>query len=126
MSFEVEKIDRCIVIKVTEAKLNSHISPELKSLFSDLSQDGNKNLVLDLSNAVYSDSSGLSAILIGNRLCQGSKGTFVLCGINDTIKNLISLSRLDSILNITPTPQEAHDMVLLNEIENEFNQNDKN
>ena len=126
MSFEVEKIDRCTVIRVTEAKLNSLISPELKSLFSDLSQEGNKNLVLDLSNAVYCDSSGLSAILIGNRLCQGLNGTFVLCGINDTIKGLITLSRLDNILNITPTSQEAHDMVLLNEIENEFNQNDKN
>ncbi|MBD78592.1 MAG: anti-anti-sigma factor [Crocinitomicaceae bacterium] len=126
MSFKVEKLDKCTVIRVMTPKLNSLISPELKGLFNQLSEEGAKNIVLDLSNAKYCDSSGLSAILIGNRLCSGSNGSFVICGLNDVIKNLIQLSRLDNIIEITPTAEEAHDMILLNEIESEFNQDDKN
>ena len=122
MSFEVEKIDRGSLIKVKSSKLNSAISPELKSMLSDLSTGGEKNLILDLSLCSYCDSSGLSAILIGNRLCQGINGVFIICGLNDTIQNLINLSRLDTILKITPTVSEAHDLIILDEIEKDFNQ----
>lgn len=125
MSFEVEQLDRSVVIKITETKLNSLVSPELKSQLSDLSNSGTKNIILDLSLCTYCDSSGLSAILIGNRLCQGLNGAFVLCGLNDTIQKLIELSRLDSIIKITPTVSEAHDLILLDEIEKDFNQSDK-
>ena len=121
MSFNVHKSDSCTVIKLLGPKLDSLISPELKSLFTDLSTEGNKNLILDLSDATYCDSSGLSAILIGNRLCQGQNGSFVVSGLNDIIQNLINLSKLDNVLAITPTIEEANDLIILSEIEKEFN-----
>tara|TARA_B110000495_G_C22738022_1_gene432845 strand:+ start:328 stop:693 length:366 start_codon:yes stop_codon:yes gene_type:complete len=121
MSFNVDKLDRFTVIKLLGPKLDSLISPELKSLFTDLSAEGNKNLILDLSDATYCDSSGLSAILIGNRLCQGQNGSFVVSGLNDIIQNLINLSKLDNVLAITPTIEEANDLIILSEIEKEFN-----
>ncbi|MGB0404190.1 MAG: STAS domain-containing protein [Salibacteraceae bacterium] len=121
MALEIEKLDRCTVVKVGFDKLNSSISPELKSLLNETITNENNNIILDLSQCTYCDSSGLSAILIGNRLCQGSKGSFALSGLNDTILNLIKLSRLDTILKYLPTISEAHDYILLQEIENEFN-----
>ena len=121
MGLEIEKLDRCTVVKIGFEKLNSSISAELKALLNETISSENKNIVLDLSQCSYCDSSGLSAILIGNRLCQSNKGTLVLSGLNDIISNLIKLSRLDTLLKITPTVNEAHDLILLQEIENEFN-----
>lgn len=121
MGLEIEKLDRCTVVKIGFEKLNSSISAELKALLNETISGENKNIVLDLSQCSYCDSSGLSAILIGNRLCQSNKGTLVLSGLNDIISNLIKLSRLDTLLKITPTVNEAHDLILLQEIENEFN-----
>jgi anti-sigma B factor antagonist len=66
-----------------------------------------KNIVLDLSNCRYCDSSGLSAILVANRLCKNANGTFVLTGLTDAVDRLITISQLDTVLNITNTIEEA-------------------
>jgi anti-anti-sigma factor len=68
----------------------------------------------------YSDSSGLSAILIGNRLCQEANGSFVLCGLSEHVTKLLKISQLDTVLSIVPTLEEAVDLVLFNEIENQL------
>ena len=52
-----------------------------------------------MSDARYCDSSGLSAILVGNRLCKNAGGKLVITGIKDPIKKLLLISQLDSIIN---------------------------
>ena len=73
-----------------------------------------------MSHLKYVDSSGLSAILTANRIWK-DYGSFVLTGVeNDNIKKLIEISRLDSILKIIPTVQEAIDFVHMEEIERDL------
>jgi anti-sigma B factor antagonist len=43
-----------------------------------------------------------------------------LCGLSEEILKLVKLSQLDSILNITPTLQEAVDFVLMSELERDL------
>jgi len=59
----------------------------------------------------YCDSSGLSAILVANRLCKNSGGTFVLTGLNDAVERLITISQLDTVLNITENIDQAQALV---------------
>jgi len=75
---------------------------------------------LDLSKTKYIDSSGLSALLVGQRLCRDTNGTFVICGLQETVKKLISISQLDAVFKITPTLNEAIDLVYMEEIEREI------
>jgi anti-sigma B factor antagonist len=107
MNFEIEKTDKYAVIKVQVEKLDSNIAPSLKSELVVLNTDGVKNIIIDLTKTRYCDSSGLSAILVANRLCRNSQGTFVLTGLQDAVKKLISISQLDSILTITNSLVEA-------------------
>jgi anti-anti-sigma factor len=72
-----------------------------------VSGNGEKNIVLDLSKCRYCDSSGLSAILVANRLCKNANGTFVLTGLNDAVERLITISQLDTVLNIAVSVDEA-------------------
>jgi anti-sigma B factor antagonist len=72
---------------------------------------GEKNIILDLSNCRYCDSSGLSAILVANRLCKNANGTFVLTGLNDAVERLITISQLDTVLNISNSLQEAEALI---------------
>ena len=67
--------------------------------------------ILDLKKCEYCDSSGLSAILVANRLCKNAGGTFVLCGLNDAVERLITISQLDTVLNITDTVSDAEKMI---------------
>ena len=107
MEFKIDKFENHTLIKVLEEKLDTHIAPTLKSELVLVSGNGEKNIVLDLGNCRYCDSSGLSAILVANRLCKNANGTFVLTGLNDAVERLITISQLDTVLNISNSLDEA-------------------
>ncbi|MCP4309820.1 MAG: STAS domain-containing protein [Bacteroidetes bacterium] len=111
MEFKIDKFENHTLIKVLEEKLDTHIAPTLKSELVLVSGNGEKNIVLDLSNCRYCDSSGLSAILVANRLCKNASGTFVLTGLNDAVERLITISQLDTVLNISNSLQEAETLI---------------
>jgi len=107
MEFKIEKLEKYTLIQVLEEKLDTHIAPTLKSELVLISGNGEKNIILDLSKCRYCDSSGLSAILVANRLCKNANGTFVLTGLNEAVERLITISQLDTVLSITNSIEEA-------------------
>ncbi len=111
MEFKIEKRDKYTLIQVQDEKLDTHIAPSLKSEMVLISGNGEKNIVLDLDKCKYCDSSGLSAILVANRLCKNANGTFVLSGLNEAVERLITISQLDSVLNISETIDEAEGVI---------------
>lgn len=120
MSFEIEKKDKYTLIRSKIEKLDSTVSPLLKSELVVISNDGGRNIIMDLSDTRYCDSSGLSAILVGNRLCKNANGSFIICGLQESVKKLITISQLDTILNITPSFTEAEDMLFMEEVERDL------
>ena len=120
MKFTVDKHEKYVLIKLNESKLNSLNSPQLKSELILCNSEGQRNIILDLSNVKYSDSSGLSSLLVGHRICKNSDGTFILTRINENIARLIAISQLENILNIVETVDEAIDLIFMEEIEKEL------
>ncbi len=100
MDFKIDKLDDFTLIQMQKEKLDTHVAPSLKSELVLLSGNGEKNILLDLSKSSYCDSSGLSAILVANRLCKNADGAFVLSGLQPAVERLISVSQLDSVLTI--------------------------
>lgn len=117
MSFKTEKKGNYALITLEVEKLDGIVSPSLKSELVMADADGFSNVIIDMSAARYCDSSGLSAILVGNRLCKNAGGSFIICGLQDSVMKLIQISQLDSILTITPTVLEAEKIMLDNEQE---------
>lgn len=111
MEFKISKLDNYTLIEVLEEKLDTTLAPGLKSELVLISGNGEKNMVLDLSECRYCDSSGLSAILVANRLCKNADGTFVLTGLNESVERLITISQLDTVLNIAYSRAEAAEMI---------------
>ncbi|MBL0310482.1 MAG: STAS domain-containing protein [Bacteroidetes bacterium] len=120
MKFQVDKRDRLVIVKLNEEKLLSNLAPQLKSELVILNNEGFRNIVLDLSDVQYVDSSGLSALLVGNRLCKEASGTFVLTGLNPHIQKLIKISQLEPILNIVPSLTESVDYVMMEELDRDL------
>jgi len=111
MELNIEKRTDYTLIQVLEEKLDTHIAPNLKSELVLVSGNGEKNIILDLIKCKYCDSSGLSAILVANRLCKNASGTFVLSGLSEAVERLITISQLDTVLNITETVEEAETLI---------------
>lgn len=117
MEFKIQKFEKFTQIEVLEEKLDTNIAPSLKSELVLISGNGERNIVLDLSSCRYCDSSGLSAILVANRLCKNAGGTFVLTGLTDAVERLITISQLDTVLNIAYSKDEA--LQIIEKAENE-------
>jgi anti-anti-sigma factor len=127
MKISADKHEKYIVLKLEEEKLESLIAPDLKSELVYVNAAGYRNIILDLSDVKYVDSSGLSAVLTANRLCKAANGTFVMTNVQPTVKKLIEISQLDTILTILQNVEEAVDYVFIEEIERDLTQsNDAN
>lgn len=124
MNFEIEKKETYTLVKTKVDKLDTNVAPYLKSEFLAISTNGERNIIIDLSSTRYCDSSGLSAILVGNRLCKNSKGSFIITGLNESVKKMITISQLDTILKITPSLPEAVDFLFMEEVERQLDDED--
>jgi anti-anti-sigma factor len=101
MNFETTQNKNEAVVKTKVEKLDASNAAELKSELLVLNKNGVNNMVIDMSETRYCDSSGLSAILSANRLCRDTNGRFALCGLNENVMKLIQIAQLDRVLTIT-------------------------
>jgi anti-sigma B factor antagonist len=120
MKYTIDKQDKYSLLRLHEEKLDSSIAPNLKSEMITLHAEGVLNIILDLAEVKYTDSSGLSALLVGNRILQEDGGIFILASLSDHTMKLIKISQLDSVLTILPTTDEAIDAVFMHEIEKDL------
>lgn len=111
MSFDIQKKEHHTLIKITSERLDTNSAPDLKSELVVLNNNGDTNIIIDLSQCKYCDSSGLRAILVGNRLCEDNIGTFIICGLQPDVENLIRISMLHTVLLICNTVEEAEDLL---------------
>jgi len=120
MKYTIDKQEKYTLLRLHEEKMDSSIAPSLKSELVTLHAEGARNIILDLSEVKYTDSSGLSALLVGNRIFQEEGGIFVLACLSDHTMKLIRISQLDSVLNILPSVEESIDTVFMHEIEKDM------
>ena len=126
MKYTIDKKEKYSLLHLHEEKLDSSVAPGLKSELITLHAEGVKNIILDLAEVKYTDSSGLSSLLVGNRIVQEEGGIFILTSLSDHTLKLIKISQLDSVLNIVPTVEEAIDSVFMHEIERDLKSKDEN
>ena len=112
MSFKTEKKDNYTSIIFSTDKLDAVVSPDLKAELVIINKENVKNILIDLSSVKYCDSSGLSSLLVGYRMCNEAKGKFILFGVKPTVQKLFKISQLDTILTITDNLDNA--LIILN------------
>ena len=120
MNLTIDKQEKYALVSIKESKLTSLVAPDLKAEIVMLNLDGFKNMIFDLNEVQYCDSSGLSAILVAYRACRDNNGAFVLAGVQDHVRKLISISQLDGMLVQVPTVNEAIDLIFMDEVEKQL------
>ncbi len=112
MKYSIDKNERYSIFSFEDDRIDSLVAPKLKSEFITLFQSGTQSLILDLTKVRYVDSSGLSALLVANRLCGEAEGFFVLAGVNDHVMKLLTISKLDIVFNILATIEESIEAIM--------------
>jgi anti-sigma B factor antagonist len=120
MKYSIDKQSFYSVITLEEPSLNAILAPSLKSDLIFHKQEGVPAMILDLKDVKFVDSSGLSAILTAHRLWKGD-GSFVLTGIeHQSVKKLVTISRLNSIVAITANLEDAIEHIKMERLEREL------
>jgi anti-sigma B factor antagonist len=95
--------DKAAVLKLDGPLVISH----LFQFQTALREQTAPTVVIDITGVPYMDSSGLGAILNGFVSAQKSGRRVVLAGINDRVKALFQLTKVDSIVKSYATAEEA-------------------
>jgi len=108
MNFQIKKTNNAIIFTLNEKRLDAYISGLVKNEFAEITKTGNGvNLVIDLNKVESCDSSGLSALLVANRLVTGKSGALRIVTASPKIQTLIKITQLDKVLTLNSTVEEA-------------------
>jgi len=108
MNFETKRINNITVFKLNEKRLDTNISGLVKGEFTMLLKvEGVNKLIVDLSEVETCDSSGLSAILVANRIIHSTGGSMRLAAPSEKVSSLIKITQLDRVLPVCHTVDQA-------------------
>lgn len=106
MAFEHREEGSFTVVSIDESRLDASVAESFKNYMFDLISDGKSNLVVDLSEVRFMDSSGLGALVAGLKK-QASGGTFTLAAAQPAVKDLFDLTSMDKLFTLHGSVAEA-------------------
>ena len=108
MNFETKRVGDITIFKLNEKRLDTSVSGLVKQEFTILLKvEGVNKLIVDLSEVETCDSSGLSALLVANRILQTSEGSMRLAAPSEKVQSLIKITQLDRVLPVCRTVDQA-------------------
>jgi anti-sigma B factor antagonist len=106
MSFAIERDDDLLTV-VVDGQLVVGNRQELKQLVLDEVEQGARRVLIDFTDGGYIDSSGLGALVSLNKRVREQGGELRLAGLNDDLRTLFELTRLDTLFLLYGTRSDA-------------------
>lgn len=75
---------------------------DLKGLVQEALEAGERKFLVDCSQTAYIDSSGLGALVTISKKIRENGGELRLAGLNEDLRSLFELTKLDSLFQIYP------------------------
>ena len=103
-----EKIDGSVAILTLSGKMMG--GPETQSVhdhIKGLISDGIINVVIDLGDVKWMNSSGLGSLMAGLTTLRGSGGDLKLVHVPDRVKRPIEITKLDQVIKMYESLDEA-------------------
>jgi anti-sigma B factor antagonist len=93
--------DRSNVLPL-KGEIDLHVSPSITASLNEMIEKKPKRLVVDLSEVTYIYSAGLAALIQAMQKVEGYGGKFRLAGLQETVRSIFEISRLDQVFQIFP------------------------
>jgi anti-sigma B factor antagonist len=106
VNFNVENVDDVVVVVLPGETLEASNSEEFKRDITSLLEDNTK-VLFDMSQMQFVDSSGFGALLSCLRRLKAKEGDLKVFGLAKPVGALFRMIRMDRILDIFDTRDEA-------------------
>ncbi|HEY5124933.1 MAG TPA: STAS domain-containing protein [Ignavibacteria bacterium] len=100
MKFEVDKRKDKTIFKLIEKTLGHQIAAELKTELIFLQKEIDNPFTIDLSEVTRCDSTGLSCLLLSERMEREKERKLTLKNVNKSLLDLMKIARLDRVFVI--------------------------
>ena len=98
--------DRSNVLPL-KGEIDLHVSPVVAASLTAMIEKKPERVVIDLSDVTYIDSAGLAALIQAMQKVEAYGGRFFLAGLQETVRSIFEISRLDQVFQIFPDTDTA-------------------
>ena len=107
MGFSPSRDGSGVTVVKVEGQMVVGNRQELKDLVFAALDKGDRRILIDFSQTGYIDSSGLGALVSISKRVREAGGELRLSGLNEDLRSLFELTKLDTLFAIAETPQQA-------------------
>lgn len=101
IEISVEQRDGVAIVR-PRGDVDLQRSPVLRDALKGVSDRRPQRLVVDLTDVSYMDSSGVATLVEAMQLARRGKYSLVLCCLQDRVKSIFEIARLDTVFQIAP------------------------
>ncbi|MBK8868406.1 MAG: STAS domain-containing protein [Dermatophilaceae bacterium] len=95
-----EELDEVVVVRAV-GEVDVSTAPSLRRHLDDLIQRGYRDLVVDLTEVDFLDSTGLGVLVGRLKLLRAQGGQLRLAGVRDRVRKVLLITGLDRVFEIS-------------------------
>ncbi len=95
------------VVVLPSGEIDLNASPVLRQELKRVQTARPERLIVDLSGVPYMDSSGVATLVEAMQIARKNSTRLVLCGMQDKVRSIFEIARLDTVFTIAPDSQAA-------------------
>lgn len=107
MNYTINERYKCIVIEFSGNLMGGPDASEFNDDLHDLIDEGKKEVVADLSDVKFMNSSGLGILIGGLTTMRNAGGDLLIAGADQRIESLLMVTKLITVFNHYRTVEEA-------------------
>ncbi|MFT3747934.1 MAG: STAS domain-containing protein [Agriterribacter sp.] len=120
MNVKIDTKEKFHVITINQPSISANMTEEIRKKLNEVTENHVKHIVLNLAPVEKIDPD-VAVFIAGEQQKAYEEGhSFVICGLQQTVKDAFKNADLLDILNYTPTESEAWDIVQMEEVEREL------
>ena len=106
MKLSFTKVKKSLIVSL-EGELDLHTAEEFKTKLITKINAGTKQLILDLGQVEFIDSSGLGAILSSYKKISSQGGLLTVVNVTPKVRRIFEVSGILRVINIYSSEKEA-------------------
>jgi len=98
ITINVGKEENCSVVQIS-GKIDASTSDDLEDTLIDLIDQGEPNIILDLTGTTYISSAGLRVLIVATKQVYDT-GHFCLCNVSSNVLEIIEMAGFNLFMNV--------------------------
>ena len=107
MNYNVSEKSGITILALAGKIMGGPEATEINDEINRLIDENKVKVVIDLKNVEWMNSSGLGILIGAITLLKSNKGKFILIHVSDRIKNLLKITKLNSVFELSDSLDEA-------------------